>query len=106
MTIIDGTGARAWTTGMIVSVGAADVSLRGPDDPELRQGHRAAGRRGLPGPAGRDRSGTARTGFAVCDASMLDIDLGNAVITQNQTGILLGGSSSAIRNGSREPKHR
>ena len=40
------------------------------------------------------------TGLAVCDASMLDIDLGNALITTNQTGILLGGSSSAIRNGS------
>ena len=96
---LDGTGASAWTTGILLSTGAADVSLQGLTIQGFDKGialQADAACLDLQDVTVR----TCQTGLAVCDASMLDIDLGNAVITENQTGILLGGSSSAIRNGS------
>ena len=77
---IDGTSATAWTTGFLLSTGAADVSLQGLTIQGFDKGIALQA-----DAACLDLQDVTvqhcATGLAVCDASMLDIDLGNAMIT-------------------------
>ena len=99
LTILEGNGAASWNTGITIATGASNVNLQGLTIQGFDKG------------IGFDTDAsclhlqnvtvqTCRTGLAICGSNMLVIDLGNAILTANETGILLAGSSNVIRNGS------
>jgi len=99
-TVLDGTGASLWTAGLVVSVGAEDVTIQGLTIQNFEKGIGIS----------TDAACLALTGVVIegCDIGldirenyMLEVDLGDAEIRGCGTGVLVtaGSSNNTITNG-------
>jgi len=98
--VLDGTGASHWTTGVIVSVGAADVGVQGLSIQNFDRGMGFITDAACLHLSDSDIEG-CNNGLDIRENYMLDIDLGNALIVNCDTGIrvVAGSSNNTIRNG-------
>ena len=98
--ILEGTGAANWTTGLIVSVGAADVNFDGLTIQNFKQGIGVFTDAGCVGHLGVEIR-SCEIGIQLVESYQIDIDLWDSVISGCETGIEIaaGSSNNIIRNG-------